>query len=260
MLTKIISGGQTGADRAALDVALNLGLPHGGWVPRGRRAEDGEIPSRYQLKEMPTNSYPARTEANVIDSDGTLILTHGKLKGGSKLTREFADTFGKPCLHLDLNDILGDKALYTLVNWLTDKDIKVLNVAGTRASEDPSIYDNAFEILNNALLLLNIRSQRRHCDQPQSIEEAVERLNAGLSFKDRAKLSHLTVEDLLTYQPELMIRLRDEFGLWEENGALLESCRLVTNDPHLHQDEAALIIIESLWRHLQQTHRLRVVK
>ena len=261
MLTKIISGGQTGDDRAALDVALNLGLPHGGWVPRGRRAEDGEIPTRYQLKEMPTNSYPARTEANVVDSDGTLILTHGSLKGGSKLTREYADTFAKPYLHLDLNEILGDKALYTLVNWLTDKDIRVLNVAGTRASEDPLIYDKVFEILNNALLLLNVRfQQRRLCDRPKSIDEAVERLNASLSFKDRTKLSHLDAEDLMTYQPELLIRLRDEFGLWDENGALLTSCRSDAADPHLHQDEAALIIIEKLWQHLKQTHKLRVVK
>lgn len=260
MLTKIVSGGQTGADRAALDVAIHMGLPHGGWVPCGRRAEDGEIPAHYQLKEMPTDSYPARTRANVVDSDGTLILTHGKRKGGSKLTREYTDTFDKPCLHIDLNDISGDNALYTLVNWLTDNVIKVLNVAGTRASEDPFIYDKVFEILNNAVLLLNVRTQRRLSDRPRSLEEAVERLNAGLSFKDRTKLGNLDPEDLITYQPALLMRVRNEFGLWHENGALLISCRLVANDPHLHQDEAAVMILERLWTHLRQTHKLRLVK
>jgi len=79
MLTKIISGGQTGADRAALDAAIDLGIPHGGWIPKGRNAEDGTLPDKYQLQEMPTASYPKRTEQNVIDSDGTLILSHGNL-------------------------------------------------------------------------------------------------------------------------------------------------------------------------------------
>jgi hypothetical protein len=78
MITKIISGGQTGADRAALDFALKFNIPHGGWIPKGRIAEDGPLPAKYQLQEMPTSSYPKRTEQNVIDSDGTLILSRGK--------------------------------------------------------------------------------------------------------------------------------------------------------------------------------------
>ncbi len=85
MLKKIISGGQTGADQAALDAAIKLGIPHGGWIPKGRSTENGKLPDKYKLKEMPTKSYPNRTEQNVIDSDGTLIITHGKLTGGSNL-------------------------------------------------------------------------------------------------------------------------------------------------------------------------------
>ncbi len=88
MIKKIISGGQTGADRAALDVALKLGISHGGWIPKGRKAEDGPLPDKYQLREMPTGSYPKRTEQNVLDSDGTLIIARGKLTGGSDLTRK----------------------------------------------------------------------------------------------------------------------------------------------------------------------------
>jgi hypothetical protein len=82
MIKKIITGGQTGADRAALDVAILLNIPHGGWVPKGRLAEDGPIHTKYQLKEMPTDSHEERTEQNVIDSDGTLIISHGELTGG----------------------------------------------------------------------------------------------------------------------------------------------------------------------------------
>ena len=88
MIKKIISGGQTGADRAALDFALKLGIPHGGWIPKGRIAEDGPLPEIYRLQEMPTDSYEARTEQNVLDSDGTLIVARGKLTGGTDYTRQ----------------------------------------------------------------------------------------------------------------------------------------------------------------------------
>jgi hypothetical protein len=90
MIKKIISGGQTGADRAALDVAIKLGIPHGGWVPKGRITEEGPLPDKYQMHEMPTEIYADRTEQNVIDSDGTLIISRGKPTGGSDYTREMA--------------------------------------------------------------------------------------------------------------------------------------------------------------------------
>lgn len=101
MLTKIISGGQTWAYRAALDVAIELGIPHGGWIPKGRKTEDGVLPYKHQLQEMRTASYPKRTEQNVIDSDGTLILSHGKLTGRSALTVKMAMKHGRPYLHVD---------------------------------------------------------------------------------------------------------------------------------------------------------------
>jgi len=96
MIERIVSGGQTGADQAALDVALELGIPHGGWVPKGRKTERGPLPKKYHLQEMPTDSYPKRTEQNVMDSDGTLIISHGELSGGSEFTRKMAEKHGKP--------------------------------------------------------------------------------------------------------------------------------------------------------------------
>ena len=102
MLKKIISGGQTGADRAALDFAIKMEIPHGGWVPKGRLAEDGPLPSKYNLKEMRTKIYARRTEKNVVDSDGTLIVSHGRLTGGSEYTMDMAILHEKPWLHIDL--------------------------------------------------------------------------------------------------------------------------------------------------------------
>src|SRR5947209_17179443 len=102
MLKKVVSGGQTGVDRAALDAALELGVPCGGWCPRGRRAEDGPIPERYPLRETSWDGYPQRTEWNVRDSDGTLILTRGEPDRGTALTARLANTQNKPCLVIDL--------------------------------------------------------------------------------------------------------------------------------------------------------------
>ncbi|MDQ5987173.1 MAG: hypothetical protein CSYNP_02910 [Syntrophus sp. SKADARSKE-3] len=151
MITKIISGGQTGADRAALDFAIKHNIPHGGWIPKGRLAEDGRLSDSYQLQEMPTPHYSKRTERNVLDSDGTVIVSHGLLKGGSALTREFAKCYGKPWLHLDLDELTIDLAAKELLSWLTRNDIKILNVAGPRGSENPKIYTMTVDVLEKAL-------------------------------------------------------------------------------------------------------------
>jgi len=105
MINKIISGGQTGADQGALDAAIQMGIPHGGWIPKGRLAENGPLDPKYLLQEMPTASYPKRTEKNVLDSTGTLIISHGPLSGGSLRTQKLAKQHHRPWLHIDLNKI-----------------------------------------------------------------------------------------------------------------------------------------------------------
>ncbi len=101
--TTIVSGGQTGVDRAALDVAIAIGIAHGGWCPAGRLSEDGSIPSRYELRETDSHEYPVRTEQNVIDSDATLILYEGRLKGGTLLTQRICRRLGKPQLSVKID-------------------------------------------------------------------------------------------------------------------------------------------------------------
>ena len=135
--THIISGGQTGADRGALDAGLELGLEIGGACPRGRRAEDGRIPDRYPLTELPSRDYATRTEANVARADATLLVTRGAPTGGSALTAAIARRRGKPLLHLDL-DVEADPAA-RLRDWLDAHPVSTLNVAGPRASGCPGI-------------------------------------------------------------------------------------------------------------------------
>ncbi len=161
MLKKIISGGQTGADQAGLDAAIHLGIPHGGSIPKGRRTEAGPLPARYKLREMPTTSYPKRTEQNVLDADATLIVSHGKLLGGSKLTETLALKHCKPCLHLNLNKLALEHAAALLQEWLAESGVRTLNVAGPRASEDPRIYQAVFHVLIHALTTIIIPDMKK---------------------------------------------------------------------------------------------------
>ena len=147
MIEKIVSGGQTGADRGGLDAAIELDVPHGGWIPKGRKTEDGGLPEKYHLKEMSTGSYEARTEQNVIESDGTLIVSHGKLNGGSAKTRRFAKKHKRPWVHVDLDKTSFFKAAMDVRDWVAENHIKVLNVAGPRGSKDPRIYEAAKKLL-----------------------------------------------------------------------------------------------------------------
>ncbi len=157
IVKKIVSGGQTGADRAALDFAIAVGLDHGGWVPKGRRAEDGRLPDRYRLREMTTDSYPKRTERNVIDSDATLVITNGAAHGGSALTVRMAKIHHRPVLHLNLISISLNGAAEALVEWVLTNRVSVLNVAGPRASEDPTIYEAVTKVLEAASARPEIR-------------------------------------------------------------------------------------------------------
>ena len=144
---KIISGGQTGADRAALDAAMELGLAHGGWIARGRKTEDGPLAAKYRLIELDSARYRDRTEKNIIKSDGTLIVSFGPLTGGSALTEALAIRHDRPFLHLDLEVTAMDQAVELLTDWLHSHDIKTLNVAGPRASGEPRIYGAVKELL-----------------------------------------------------------------------------------------------------------------
>ncbi len=150
MIQKIISGAQTGADRAGIDAAIESGIEYGGWVPKGRKAEDGTVPEKYtKLQEMTKGGYPERTEQNVIDSDGTVIFGYGKLTTGSALTRKLAKQHKKPFLHIDL-DIVKN-SVPVIKDWIIDWDIKVLNVAGRKASKAPEISDVVKGIIKQVL-------------------------------------------------------------------------------------------------------------
>jgi hypothetical protein len=271
MLEKIISGGQTGADRAALDFAIRRKILHGGWVPKGRLAEDGPVHKKYKLTEMPTDSYQEGTEQNVIDSDGTVIFSHGKLTGGSAYTEKMAKKHERPYLHVDLNEHAVLPAALEILNWLDEHGIKVLNVAGPRASKDPKIYKLVKEILES-LIILNASADRifsslrlskaapdMNINKPETVDQAVDRLMSEMNLKDLNKVAKMSEDDLINLHFTVGMWIRSNFG-YPRNDKLLQSCREVSRDRYLHFAQMHMVIIRALWKRLQKTHKLKLVK
>lgn len=228
-IKKIISGGQTGADRAALDVAIEMGIPHGGWIPKDRKTEAGPLPVQYRLQEMPSDSYAERTEKNVLDSDGTLIFSHGTLTGGSALTRQLAKDHGKPWLHLDLHQMAAMEAAHKVVEWIGQNSIEVLNVVGPRASHDPQIYDDVKAILK--VVVKRMRPNQSETREPDEgkyelaltvVTEWVEELMSAGHTRDEALQALLVLvemrmfatqsEEIGQYETELVAVIRSQLG------------------------------------------------
>ncbi len=150
LVSRIVSGGQTGADRVALDWAIRNNVPHSGWCPRGRKAEDGTLDAKYLLQETESGGYLERTRQNVIDSDGTLIVNLGKLDGGTLATAKLARKLRKPHIVVQLDSGPGDEEVKQLMDWLKRESISTLNIAGPRESKRPGIYALTNDLLDLA--------------------------------------------------------------------------------------------------------------
>jgi len=265
MIEKIISSGQTGADSAALDAALRWRIPYGGWIPRGRITEAGRLPNKYQLDEMPTDSYPARTKQNVLDSDGTLIISHGPLTGGSNYTKEQALKHNRPNLHIDLNKTNSFKAARVIYNWVIENNIETLNVAGPRASKDEYIYRATIHLLTTVFHMELIKnsmpgSYKATPFLPHTVDHAVDILIKEMTLFDKTSIAKMEEHELVGVHIRLIGYILNTFGLWSGNEALLQDCSSKLDKDDMHEDEASSLIIKELWKQLRQTHALRVVE
>jgi len=148
---KIISGGQTGVDRAALDAAMANNVSCGGWCPTGRKAEDGRIPDQYSLTELKNGGYRQRTIRNLKESDGTVIIYFERPSGGTRLTLDSCIEYQVPHLVIDGTNVAADQAAQQITAFIDDHEIEVLNVAGPRASGHADAYPYAFQVMSKAL-------------------------------------------------------------------------------------------------------------
>jgi hypothetical protein len=152
MLSWVVSGGQTGVDRGALDAALDLGFRCGGWCPQGRQAEDGVIPARYPLNELVGAGYEERTQKNVEDSDGTLVITFGRASGGTARTIDCCKRLGRPHLIIDASSLPLEEAVRDAQRFIGDEGVGRLNVAGPRASGEPRAHGYAYRLVRELCL------------------------------------------------------------------------------------------------------------
>ena len=274
ILKKIISGGQTSADQAALDAAIKMGIDHGGWMPKGRNTETGTLAKNYNLREMPTDDYSECVKQNVKDSKGTLIIFYGKLTGDLYLAERETLKLRHQLLGVDLNQTIAFHAASLVNDWIQLRHIDVLYVVGPSTTINPHVGKHTKLMLERALILdlMNVSShraitdfsQKDHLEKrpvfPKTIHEAVERLITEMALKDKVVIANMTHDELVDLNSNLGAYIRNAFRLWSGNHELMESCRFVSKNKNLNVDEASFAIIDAMWEKLRKTHKLKVIK
>lgn len=274
MLKKIISGGQTSADQAALDAAIKLGILHGGWIPKCRTTETGTLPENYNLREMPTDDYSECIEQNVKDSKGTLIIFYGKLTGDLYRAERETLKHKHQLLGVDLNQTIAFHAASLINDWIQLRHIDILYVIGPSTTVNLHAGKHTKLMLERAFILdlMNVPSHRTINDYskkdrlekrpvlPKTIHQAVERLIAEMALKDKVVIANMTHEELVDLNSNLGAYIQNAFRLWSGNHELMESCRFVSKNKKLNVDEASFAIIDAIWEKLRKTHKLKVIK
>lgn len=273
ILKKIISGGQTGADRAALDVAIKLNIKHGGWIPKGRKTEAGPLPEKYHLIEMPTDDYRERTQKNIIESQGTVIISRAELTGGSKLTQSYAKVIGRPYCSLNLTYTEEYEASEILKSFILENGIEVLNVAGPRLSQQPWIYQDVKTVLevtffqlflssNYAGEISEIRpSNDLTQESPATVAEAVGLLCNDLSLKAKSYIANLKPNQMFLIYFGFQEYIKNRLSLNKDNRDLIEDCiAQKINDNFTTVEDAVMVIVLKLKEKLEPDHILRVIK
>lgn len=271
MIDKIIAGGQPGAAAAALDVAIKLGLAHGGWCPGNE-----PLPDKYRLERLTAVSYRALTERAVDAAHGSCFFTAGE--GGSlrrEITKMAARRLNKPFLNLDLARESGFGASRRLAEWIVGHRIKILHVDGACDERTvSSVAANVANILEASFFLTTmetgidsplqsmVEQERlpRRDTPPATLEAALCRLERSLSLKDKAIIANMAPEALVSLHFTLGNYINNHFDLFTANTALLADCRQRSGQAELAPADTAAVIIRALWERLRGTFRIRVVK
>ncbi|CAB5160371.1 hypothetical protein D3OALGA1CA_5015 [Olavius algarvensis associated proteobacterium Delta 3] len=271
MLKKIISCAESGVGQAALDAAIKLEIPHGGWALPTGKGETRQLPKKYRVQQIEGSDRVDAARQNLIDSDGTLLMSHGGLSRFSDRVRAIAMDFNQPCLHVDLNSTTAFSTAQTINQWVRQQKIEILHVAGARTDQDPNIYQSTLDILEAFFYLHLMDTGMPSTDSPdagtpgigslpRSVEQAVALLIPRMTLKDKTTLANMTEGELVSLDSSLGEYIRNTFELWTGNPSLLESCRRISDGLRIESEHQEMVIIRKLWEELRETHVLRIVK
>ncbi len=277
MIKKIIASGQPGVEQAALEVAHELFIDYGGWIPLWRAEEGNQsLIRKYHLHIMSNGNYVRATEQNILDSDGVLILGQGEPTGHAALNRRLAQRNSHPWLYIDLDRIPRFEASNRIQEWISTNGIENLNVTGAKTSQTIDLYQTTIDILKAVFQLALIEPRqyeynalpttttgtdlklREFINLPRSVDEAVAVLLETLTFRERTRIANMVPGRLALLSPSLGLYVKNEFRLWKGNETLVQDCRAQA----LREDEEpSAVIIRALWERLQEdTNVLRIVK
>ncbi len=264
MIKKIISGGQTGAEQAALDASIKWRIPHGGWIKEARTTEAGKLPGKYKLTGMPQGTALKCAGRNIIDSDGTLIVSHGDLVKELKYQHEKTVSHNKPFLHIDLEKINEFQAAHVVKKWVSENSIEALYVTGAKISDNKYIYQAVMRLLTTVFHMEIIESglsgdENTATPFPGTVDEVIDTLLDEMPLRDRVQIARMKEDRLLFVSPALENYIRNKF-LWDGNKYLLKDCMKRSGREVIDEYEAAAVIIHALWENLKETHRMRLVK
>lgn len=266
MLKKILTSGQSGVELAALNVAVKLDISYGGYASEQLDFLDKSFLETYNLKNLANHKDLHPIEMNILNSDGTLILSLGKLDEDTQNAIKLSEKYFLRWLHIDFNIITEFDAARQICSWIIKNNIETMTVTGSKDDENAIIHKKTVDILESAIYLEIIESDtnKNMINQviryPNTIDEAVDILINGLHLKDRVLIAHMEEDELYSLNYSLGDYIRREFGLWSGNTALMDSCRVKSDNALLDEEGASKFIIRELRIKLTETHKLRIIK
>ena len=263
MIRKIISGGRGSIEQAALDLAVKLEIPHKGWVPKGTGTDRID---RYHLTMDACDDEISALEKNAKESQGTLILYNRKMPEILQTLKKILYNLDQPILEIDLSRVSKFECALNINRWITENRIEVLHVSGER-SEKQGACPDATDILESVLYLGQVEQSKPLSAKlskpisllPHTVDEAVTCLETELPLKDKVTIANMTIGELPALNLTLGKYIRESFGMWAGNTALVNSCMERSGKPDIQIEDTGIIIIQALWEKLKGTHRLRLL-
>ena len=273
-IEKIISGGRPGAERAALDAAIKLGLGYGGWMPKENVDSVGMNADRYNLIEMPTANRNEILKKNIREADGTLLLSHGTSSRDLENMTRTIHRYSKPMLHVDLIHTNAFNAASLINDWIMDNRLTILHVTGPSEKEDLKIHAATMDILQ-AVFFLNLTETNLNQTMgahglpvlslktdlpPGDVDTAVDIIIHEMHLKDRILMANLRKEELASLQMTLGLYIQRKLDIWLQDATLYASCVAAAEEEKLDKSNMPMVLIKIMWKKLRDTHRLRIVK